>query len=260
MSTKVKGTYYRALKEAGVVFDQHYRDYTTEQLKEAYDRLPEELQAQHPVQPVENEVSAAEIEELRQQHAQMKAALRHAPEDVKSWEVAPSPEPRTIPLSDEPVDTIAGIRLNNGESGPIRIDSQGNEWYQEEIRKKGYAAPRARRKLHYTDSGFRTVTNRLPDGSTETVEISGEEQTASTVKVTLPSYQVGIYKDPRYPFKIHVYNDSRGFDMFDVEDYYGGADRVPYGVQRIYIENVLCYDIRTTIRAIEDEARRLHLI
>ena len=251
MSTKVKGSYYRALKEAGVVFDLHYREYTTEQLKEAYERLPAELQAAHPIHmkgdPVASEPERAQ--ETRVQVEQMNEVLRGVPEE--------DPDP---PLSDEPLDVIAGIRQNDGHAGPIRKDSMGNLWYQEEIRKKGYASARARRKLQYMDSGFKTVTNRLPDGSTETVEVAGEELTASTVKITLPSYQVGIYLDSRFPFKIHVYADARGFDREEVEDYYGGYDRVPTEVKRIYVENVLCYDMRTVIRAIEDEARRLRLL
>ena len=251
MSTKVKGSYYRALKEAGVVFDLHYREYTTEQLKEAYERLPAELQAAHPIHmkgdPVASEPERAQ--ETRVQVEQMNEVLRGVPEE--------DPDP---PLSDEPLDVIAGIRQNDGHAGPIRKDSMGNLWFQEEIRKKGYASARARRKLQYMDSGFKTVTNRLPDGSTETVEVAGEELTASTVKITLPSYQVGIYLDSRFPFKIHVYADARGFDREEVEDYYGGYDRVPTEVKRIYVENVLCYDMRTVIRAIEDEARRLRLL
>ena len=225
------------------------------QLKEAYERLPAELQAAHPIHmkgdPVASEPERAQ--ETRVQVEQMNEVLRGVPEE--------GPQPQLdFPLSDEPLDVIAGIRQNDGHAGPIRKDSMGNLWYQEEIRKKGYASARARRKLQYMDSGFKTVTNRLPDGSTETVEVAGEELTASTVKITLPSYQVGIYLDSRFPFKIHVYADARGFDREEVEDYYGGYDRVPTEVKRIYVENVLCYDMRTVIRAIEDEARRLRLL
>lgn len=78
-------------------------------------------------------------------------------------------------------------------------------------------------------------------------------------KITLPSYQVGIYKDPRFPFKIHEYNDVRGFDFFEVNDFYGGSDLVPAAIKRMYVESSLCYDIRTVVRAIEDEARHLQL-
>jgi hypothetical protein len=34
---------------------------------------------------------------------------------------------------------------------------------------------------------------------------------------------------------------------------------VPTEVKRMYVENVLCYDIRTTVRAIQTEFRQLQL-
>ena len=80
------------------------------------------------------------------------------------------------------------------------------------------------------------------------------------VKITLPSYQVGIYKDPRFPFKIHCYNGREGFNLFEVQRYYGGAELVPEECKRVYIENDLCYDVRTVIRAIQSEHRQLQLI
>jgi hypothetical protein len=90
--------------------------------------------------------------------------------------------------------------------------------------------------------------------------MAGDEQArTSEVKVTLPSFQVGCYLDRRFPFKIHVYNENRGFDLQDVEKYYGGRELVPQEVLRKYVENVLCYDIPTVIRAIQTEARELQL-
>jgi hypothetical protein len=80
------------------------------------------------------------------------------------------------------------------------------------------------------------------------------------VKVTLPSYQVGIYKDPRFPFKIHCYSDREGFNFFEVADFYGGVELVPQECKRIYIENDLCYDIRSVVRAIQNEHRQLQLM
>jgi hypothetical protein len=58
---------------------------------------------------------------------------------------------------------------------------------------------------------------------------------------------------------VHVYNDKQGFDLFEVQKYYGGAELVPTEIKRIYVENVLCYDIRTTVRAIQSEFRQLQL-
>ena len=84
----------------------------------------------------------------------------------------------------------------------------------------------------------------------------GDQHTKMQVKITLPSYQVGVYREtPASPFKIHVYNGDRGYDLFDVEAFYGGPDTVPADVKRKYVSNVLCYDIRTVNRAIEAEYR-----
>jgi hypothetical protein len=80
------------------------------------------------------------------------------------------------------------------------------------------------------------------------------------VKITLPSYQVGIYKDPRFPFKIHTYNGREGFNLFEVEHYYGGSELVPATCKRVYIENDLCYDVRSVIQSIQNEYRQLQLM
>jgi hypothetical protein len=110
------------------------------------------------------------------------------------------------------------------------------------------------------DTGVQEKTVVDADGTVETFEVSGTAaRRPSEVKITLPSYQVGIYKDRRFPFKIHVYNGNQGFDLFEVQNYYGGAELVPTEVKRMYVENVLCYDIRTTVRAIQTEFRQLQL-
>ena len=79
------------------------------------------------------------------------------------------------------------------------------------------------------------------------------------MKITLPSYQVGIYRDPRFPFKVYTYGGVNGFDLFGVQEFYGGPELVPASIKRMYVSNVLCYDVRTTIQAIEAEARQLAL-
>lgn len=160
-----------------------------------------------------------------------------------------------------PVDPqeYAAQRLNEQQDEPIRIDPEtGWIWYQEEIVKPAFPKPRARRVLTYTDSGSKQVT--VQNGQyLESFEVAGDEQRMGQVKITLPSYQVGIYKDPRLPFKIHVYNELRGFHFNDVIEYYGGAELVPPSVKRIYVENVLCFDIPSVVRAINDEYRHHQL-
>lgn len=146
------------------------------------------------------------------------------------------------------------------EETPVRVDPvTGYIWYREEVLKPATPAPRARRKLTYTDPGTTTTTIRDGRGFIETVEIAGQGSRQAEVKITMPSYQVGVYKDPKLPFKTHVYNGKRGFDLFDVQNFYGGADLVPTDIETTYVGNDLCYDIRTTIREIEREYRRHQL-
>ena len=156
---------------------------------------------------------------------------------------------------------MPGQRLNTkSEDDPIRIDDEGRAWYQEEVRKPAYPKPRGRRVLKYMERGVMTET--VQNGEyVETFEVAGVGAPhPAEVKITLPSYQVGIYKDPRYPFKIHVYNERTGFNLFEVHDFYGGAELVPAECKRIYIENDLCYDVRSVIRAIQNEYRQLQLM
>lgn len=175
----------------------------------------------------------------------------------------PPPEPADVkaegPRPQDP-EEMPGQRLNTQpEDEPIRVDEQGRVWYQEEVRKPAYPKPRGRRVLKYLERGVQKET--VQNGEyIETFEVAGQGVGApAEVKITLPSYQVGIYKDPRFPFKIHTYNGRDGFDLFEVQAYYGGAELVPDGVKRVYVENDLCYDVRTVIRAIQNEYRQLQL-
>ena len=248
MSQSQKAVLYRILKDAGVKFDRHYREYSTDELRQAVEMLDPNLLPQ-PGQPVEDE---------KPESPARPATLPPDQDPTASQYVAPQEARRRAPVQ-APPDQIPGIRLNTtDEDEPIRTDENGLIWYQDEILKPGYAKPRARRVLQYTDPGSETRT--VQNGQyLESFEVAGNHARPSEIKVTLPSYQVGIYRDPRFPFKIHVYNDMRGFDLFEVQNYYGGSDLVPVEIKRIYVENVLCYDIRTTIRAIQAEARELQL-
>jgi hypothetical protein len=179
-------------------------------------------------------------------------ALRALPEYVQPEAFPPEPDV-------EQREELPGERVHTGfEEEPLFIDEEGKEWYQVEVRKPSFPKPRGRRVLTYIDTG--TVTKVAQSGQyTETFEVAGEGKRQGEIKITLPSYQVGIYKSPIYPFKIHCYNGNEGFDLEEVELYYGAADLVPEGVKRIYIENDLCYDIPTTVRAIQAEYRRNQL-
>jgi hypothetical protein len=279
MSQQEKAAYYKALKDSGVEFSKHYREYSTDELKAAYTKLAEGQQQQS------HDEDFQQLEYPPAQQAQGQGAFAPPLSDlppVQSSPVPPPPAPSTpidSPEEEAPSDffglqhtrpkppirpadpeEMAGQRQNTQDlDEPIRTDEQGRVWYQEEVRKPAFPKPRGRRVLTYMDSGVEQQTVKSGD-YVETFEVAGRGPARATeVKVTLPSYQVGIFRDPRFPFRIHVYNDVMGFDLFEVQDFYGGAELVPAECKRMYVENVLCYDIRTTVRAIEAEYRRLQL-
>jgi hypothetical protein len=254
MSQQEKAAYFQELKAAGVTFDKHYREYTTEELKGAVEALREgQADPTPPEQPAQHhEPPPLEVDEPTDEDPPDPAFYGLQHEKQSAEPVAP-----TAPMN--PTE-MAGERLNTqADDEPIRVDEQGREWYQEEIRKPAFPKPRGRRVLTYMESGVEEKTVRSGD-YIETFEVAGTGPARTAeVKITLPSYQVGIYKDPRFPFKVHVYNGQQGFDLFEVQEYYGGSELVPMEAKRVYVENVLCYDIRTTVRAIETEYRQLRL-
>lgn len=236
----LKGALYRALKAEGAQLGKSYAQYTVPELQAGYDAL------------VAAGVAPRDVAEHRanQQHNATTSSV-----------AAPVPDSIKLPVVPKDPAEMAGQRLNTKDPDePIRIDPEtGYIWYQEEITKPAFPKPRGRRVLRYLERGTKQVTVRNGD-YTETFEVAGDQAAREQeVRVTLPSYQVGLYKDPRYPFRIHVYNGKRGFDLFEVQKYYGGAELVPPECKRMYVENVLCYDPRTVIRAIQTEYRQLQL-
>lgn len=233
MSQQEKAALWRELKDAGIEPPLHYREYSTEQLRAAVKKLREKLGGagapeEHPTPP-----APPSLEEI----------------------VENTPVSQVAAVSSAEPDTMAGLRQNSkDEDEPIRVDEKGRIWYQDEVRKPSMPTPRARRVLKYNDPGVKEMT--VGDGRfTERFEVPGDQSVPSEIKITMPSYQEAIYRDPRFPFKIHEYNGQRGFDLFEVRKFYGGPDLVPRDIKRVYVQNVLCYDIPSTIRAIQAEAR-----
>ena len=250
MSQAEKSQLYKTLQAAGATFQKHYREYTTEELAAAVAKLPHHIvpTEQAPTEPTPDFDGMSVGERMQ---AQMAAFLAE--------EKAAEPEPTPKPAMQAPAEQ-AGLRAYHADEGeqPIRTDERGLVWYRDEVLKPALPRPRARRKLTYVDSG--TTTRTVANGQfMESFEIAGTEHRQAEVRITLPSYQVGVYKDPRMPFKIHIYNGNRGFDYFEVVKFYGGSDLVPPEVKKLYVGNDLCFDIRTTIRAIETEYRQ-HLL
>ena len=244
MSAALKGFYWKQLKELGIEFELPYRNYTLAQLRDSYEALVEEGLA-----PAIDEDAA-------------RASYQKEPERPEPQPTAPEPPQPSVPVSSHNVHEHAAERAYSAgyDEEPVRIDPVTKFiWFREEVRKPAAPRPRARRKLTYVDSGTKTM--EVSDGRyVETVEVSGQQRNTGEVRITMPSYQVGVYLDPKFKdFKIHVYNDVKGFDLFDVQKFYGGADLVPAGIKRIYVGNDLCYDMLTVIRTIEEEYNRLRL-
>lgn len=250
MSQGTKSQLYKELKAAGVEFARHYREYTTEELSAAVAKL-----RQNPNYTPPEAEGPSPLEQLKMAYNAELAAAQ-AEQTEKS---APAKERGQVnpPVQSQPFDEHAGQRaydVGEGET-PIRTDEQGRIWYREEVAKAAFPKPRARRRLTYIDSGVET--RQVVNGQfLESFEIAGNEQRTGEVRITLPSFQVGVYKDPKFPFKVHVYNGNRGFDLFDIQKYYGGADLVPSEIKRTYVGNDLCYDVLTTIRTIQTEYRQ----
>lgn len=262
---------YNALKDAGIQFEKHYREYTEDELRPAYDKL---IQHQAEQQQEALRVNAEQFPpDTAPPDPEAAAFFGYEPEarpvagaplagEGYGGEEPPSqPQPSYPGVASRDPQEFAGQRQNTNPNAmePIRTDEQGRIWYQEEVLKPAYAKPRGRRVLQYQDSGVERRTVKAGE-FTESFEVAGTGPArVSEVKITLPSYQVGIFKDPRFPFRVHTYAGNNGFDLFEVQEFYGGAELVPAEIKRIYVENVLCYDIRTTVRAIETEARQLQL-
>lgn len=238
---------YNELKAMGYKFEKPYQQYKTAELDAIKVRLFEEAaRARTQQAPQTNMAAAADAAEAPRQKPQ------------------PQRKGREIPVAHMDPNEMAGQRLNSQpEDEPIRIDpTTGRAWFQEEVRKPATAKPRGRRVLRQPGSTVKevTITSGERGEMTETFEVAGDRTTVDTeIKITLPSYQVGIYKDRRFPFKVICYNNNEGFKREEVERFYGGSALVPKGIKRIYVSNVLCYDIRTTIDAIQAEDRRNQL-
>lgn len=262
-----KSAYYRALKEAGYTFQQHYRDYTTEQLKALWQDFTTRNGLDQQVEtPEPKDAPPPREDELAQLRAQMasvvdtvQALAEMVTSEDRRAERTPVQRSPEVPHQRAALDPNehAGITLNTpAEDGVIEVDEHGNRWYQKEVAKPAFPKPRGRRVLRYDDPGVTTEKIRVGE-YVEEFEVSGDPTNArpAEIKITLPSYQTGIYKPPNMPFRVHTYNGARGFNLFDVQAYYGGSDLVPPEVKRCYVSTDLCYDITTTIRTIENEYR-----
>lgn len=139
------------------------------------------------------------------------------------------------------------------ELTPIRTDELGRVWFQEEIQKSSLAKPRGYRVFREIGTGVKTIKINSEDGYTEEIEVPDGSRKPLEVKVGIPTWQVGIYKDPQFPFLVVEYRSKRGFRRQDVEAFFGGPDVLPEGLETTYVGNLLCYPIRETVVAVQRE-------
>ena len=163
----------------------------------------------------------------------------------------------TVPVISRGADR-AGLTHDYPADRPLRVDLQGRIWFRDDVPKPAIPRARMTRKTRYTDSGVKEERTYHDDGRIDEIyEVAGEESRELTVTTTLPSYQVGRYKDSRFPFMIHVYNQQQGFDYSDVIEYYGGRELVPGTIKTVYIGNMLCFHISSTVQTIENSYSQL---
>ena len=256
-----KSAYYQALKKVGYEFEKHYRDYTTTELADLWEAVSAEDTALPEVElpepngaPPQRESEVDEMQELRDKFDRLTALVGDLASVVmKKEEPAPAPVNQFAASSKE----HAGLTQNlPKEDEIVHVDEYGNQWLQVEVTKPGYAKPRGRRVFRTRDP--ETITETIQVGEyTESFEVSGDPKNLqpTEIKVTLPSFQTGIYRDPSLPFKVHTYQGNKGFDFFDVQTFYGGPDLVPSSCVRKYVGSDLCYDISSVIRTIQAEYR-----
>ena len=281
MAQSQKSAYFKALKEQGVTFPKHYREYSTEEfanawgiLRESNPDLPEVPEGAQPgeiVPPKQDEAAELrrQLEETSALLAKMTAFVAVQQEQLaRPAQTAPvAPPAQAAPTVKENVhgldlDKFAGITQNtHGPNDIVKIDEHGNQWLQVEVRKADGLKPRGRRVLRFENPAVKVSEVRGEDGTMESFEIpdTSKPTTPSEVRITLPSFQTGIYRSPSFPFRIHTYNGTRGFDLEDVQNYYGGKDLVPSSVKKMYVYTDLCYDIPSVVSTIREEHARLVL-
>lgn len=273
MSQTARSLYYQALKQAGVELTKPYREYSTAELQALHaERGLRPIALPAPKQDVPAAPPADDSADIRAQLAALtrvveQLAATQAPVYAgppQAAAAAPPPQPVVqrghVPEPDRGLDPSqhAGLNSNtHGANDPLFTDEYGNEWYQREVTKPGYAKPRGRRVLRTYDAGTKVQTVKVDDTYTESFEVSDDVRSsvATEIKVTLPSYQCGIYKPKNMPFKIHTYNGQQGFDRGDVQAFFGGKSLVPSTIKDHYVHMDWCYNIQSVIDAINAEYR-----
>lgn len=270
MAAPKKSVLYNKLKNARsmgvpVKFDKSYVEYTEKEL--------EDLIEVYQIDDSFNAPETPEQEPARDWDARRDEINRAAPVSVPRQPVhlpsqqrpRPGLSPREqaaylgVPLEDRGQDR-AGLTFNNPADMALRVDSRGRVWYQDEVMKPAIPKPRMTRITSTVSHGVKEVETRNPDGTlNERFEVAGDENKKVEIRITTPSWQIGLYRDPRLPFMVHTYGGVAGFDYREIVAHYGGSELVPSTIKKLYVYNDLCFDIRSTRETMEKELRDMQL-
>jgi len=162
-----------------------------------------------------------------------------------------------IPIQAKGADR-AGLTHSTPPGQPIRVDLQGRIWFLDEVPKPSIPKPRMTRTQRYIDPGVKQEATYLPDGHLDEIyEVAGDSHRELTIKTTLQAFQVGMYRDPRFPFDLHSYNGALAFDFDQVNQYYGGLTLIPRSIKTTYVGGQLCYSIPTVRETIQQQYNAL---
>lgn len=252
-----RGLLYSELREQGWEPDRPYREYSLEQL--------EAIQAER---EAKLNVVAAPSNHLGDLGSNLMAEFQA--EGFEDGVKEDDHQPRaTSPQPQEPRDRrpVGQLKREAPEDkapeglpeGAIRADEHGRIWFREEIGPEIAKNRRLRKRITQVVPDKVEVKQIQAGDYIETIEVVGEGTRSLDAFITMPPTQVGIYLDPRFPWKVFTYNGSLGFSYGDVNAYYGGVEFVPSTVKKKFVGNMMAYDIKSAISTVERKYRELQL-
>jgi hypothetical protein len=168
------------------------------------------------------------------------------------WQAPGQPAIR-IEISDKGAER-AGLTYSTPVGQPIRVDTKGRIWFRDEVLKPAVPKARMTRTTRYVDPGVKQERTYREDGRLDEIfEVAGDSHNELTIKTTLQSFQVGEYRDPRFPFNVHTYDGIVGFSFSEVNAYFGGLTMVPGTIKTVYVNRQLSYSIPTVVNTIKSE-------
>lgn len=255
-----RGELYSELREQGWEPERPYREYSLEQLQ----GIKAERDAHPPI--VVEGASFGELGNVLLADFQADGFEEGVKEDDHKPR-ATSPQAQQ-PHDRRPVGQLKskGDPAKEEESTPeglpegaLRADEHGRIWFREEIGPEIAKNRRLRKRITQVVPESVEVRQIQSGDYIETIEVVGERTRNLDAFITLPPTQVGIYLDPRFPWKVFTYNGALGFSFGDINDYYGGVEFVPKTVKRKFVGNMLAYDIKSAIAEVERKFREMQL-